>query len=88
MDLDRTWKDVFGDKAEELAAKQRNFARGAKILRNGDEYLGYSPSKQIYRVIDSKTGKEVSKTFNAMAQVYGSDWKEKKLMKDLQKDKK
>ena len=38
----------FGDKAEELAAKQRNFARGAKILRNGDEYLGYSPSKQIY----------------------------------------
>lgn len=77
MDLDRTWKDVFGDKAEELAAKQRNFARGAKILRNGDEYLGYSPSKQIYRVIDSKTGKEVSKTFNAMAQVYGSDWKEK-----------
>ena len=43
----------------------------------GDEYLGYSPSKQIYRVIDSKTGKEVSKTFNAMAQVYGSDWKEK-----------
>ena len=65
------------DKIDAKIAQLKESINEAKILRNGDEYLGYSPSKQIYRVIDSKTGKEVSKTFNAMAQVYGSDWKEK-----------
>jgi len=48
----------------------------AKTLKNNDKYLGYSASEQIYYVKDSKTGKEVKHTENAMAQLYGSDWKE------------
>ena len=48
----------------------------AKILKNGDKYLGYSASEQIYYVKDSKTGKKVKHTENAMAQLYGIDWKE------------
>jgi hypothetical protein len=62
-----------------------------KLLRNNDKYLGYSASEQIYYVIDSKTGKEVKHTENAMAQLYGSDWKEqideaKKKSKSKKKD--
>ena len=48
----------------------------AKTLKNNDKYLGYSASEQIYYVKDSKTDKEVKHTENAMAQLYGSDWKE------------
>ena len=63
----------------------------AKTLKNNDKYLGYSASEQIYYVIDSKTGKEVKHTENAMAQLYGSDWKEqideaKKKAKSKKKD--
>ena len=31
MDLDKTWDDTFGDKAQELADKQRNFAMRDKV---------------------------------------------------------
>ena len=48
----------------------------SKILKNGDKYLGYSASEQIYYVKDSKTGRKVKHTENAMAQLYGIDWKE------------
>lgn len=48
----------------------------SKTLKNGDKYLGYSASEQIYYVKDSKTGKKVKHTENAMAQLYGIDWKE------------
>ena len=48
----------------------------SKILKNGDKYLGYSASEQIYYVKDSKTGRKVKHTENAMSQLYGIDWKE------------
>ena len=32
MDLDRTWKDVFGDRADKLAAKQSGFAGNDPVL--------------------------------------------------------
>jgi hypothetical protein len=47
-----------------------------KLLKNGDKYLGYSASEQIYYVKDFKTGRKIKYTENAMAQLYGSDWKE------------
>ena len=33
MDLDRTWADTFGDKAEELALKQLFFASPGKAMK-------------------------------------------------------
>ena len=83
-------QNPHNEDSEELFHKE-DLNEVHKLLRNNDKYLGYSASEQIYYVIDSKTGKEVKHTENAMAQLYGSDWKEqideaKKKSKSKKKD--
>ena len=51
MDLDKTWADTFGDKSDELATKQRDFAMGVKYRV---EYTTQDGEKAKSRVYSSK----------------------------------
>ena len=44
-------------------------------LNNGDEYIGYSASKQVH-VVKQQGGDEVEYNEIAMASIYGDDWKD------------
>ena len=51
MDLDKTWADTFGDRAQKLADKQRDFAMGVKYRV---EYTTQDGEKAKSRVYSSK----------------------------------
>jgi hypothetical protein len=69
------FNDVHPTRGDNQSPHWKDVNEGQK-LKNGDEYLGSSGSKNVHYVKDAKTGKTVRHTENAMAQLYGSDWKD------------
>ena len=58
MDLDKTWADTFGDRAQKLADKQRDFAMGVKYRVEYTTQDGEKAKSRVYSSKDEADKKE------------------------------